>query len=321
MGWAQRLRGEDRSRPRGRLSDADRLEPVREGRCLSHRRRSPPRIAHHSLGAGIGRFIAFGDRARPFRTAAFLNSERLLSSSGVSAAARVEFVWRRTTILGSMIITIDGPAGSGKSTAARKLAARLEIAYLDTGAMYRAIAYQALQDGVDFQDADTLTALARRTDLQLDCGPTHTRVKVNGHDVSEAIRSMEISRYTSPVASTPAIREMMVAKQRAIGSQLGSLVSEGRDQGSVVFPDADVKFVMDAALEKRAQRRHQELQADGEDVEYPAVLENLRARDANDAKQWAPLDQPGAAVRIDTSHMSIAEVVDSLVSHIELLAR
>jgi cytidylate kinase len=219
-----------------------------------------------------------------------------------------------------MIITIDGPAGSGKSTAARKLAARLEIAYLDTGAMYRAIAYQALQDGVDFKDTDTLTALARRTDLQLDCGPTHTRVKVNGHDVSEAIRSMEVSRYTSPVASAQAIRDLMVEKQRAIGRALGSLVSEGRDQGSVVFPNADVKFVMDAALEKRAQRRHQELQADGEDVEYHEVLENLRARDANDARQWAPLDQPGAAIRIDTSHMAIAEVVDRLVEAVKQAA-
>ncbi|MCP4591654.1 MAG: hypothetical protein GY842_13015, partial [bacterium] len=104
------------------------------------------------------------------------------------------------TIPDTMIITIDGPAGSGKSTAARKLAARLELPYLDTGAMYRAIAHQALGESIDFEDADALVRVARSLDLELDCGPTHTRVKVNGHDVSEAIRGMAVSAATSIVA-------------------------------------------------------------------------------------------------------------------------
>jgi cytidylate kinase len=216
-----------------------------------------------------------------------------------------------------MIVTIDGPAGSGKSTAARKLAARLQIAYLDTGAMYRAIAWKGLQEGVDFDDASALAELTQRTQLELDCGPTHTRVKVDGRDVSEAIRTMEVSTLTAPVARAQAVRELLVEKQREIGRQLGSLVTEGRDQGSVVFPDADMKFVLDAALEKRAERRHAEMAADGEDVALEEVLQSLDMRDINDARQWAPLLQPGVAIIIDTTRMTIGQVVDRLVAHIE----
>jgi cytidylate kinase len=215
-----------------------------------------------------------------------------------------------------MIITIDGSAGSGKSTAARKLAARLNIAYLDTGAMYRAIAWAALEHGLHFDDPGALAALARSVDLEVDCGPTHTRVKVDGRDVTEAIRTMEVNQRTSAVARNQAIRDLLVEKQRQIGGQLGSLVTEGRDQGSVVFPDADVKFVMEASLDKRAERRHAELVADGEEVDLAQVRRNLDSRDATDARQWAALCAPGAAVRIDTSRMSIPQVVDRLLEHI-----
>jgi len=218
-----------------------------------------------------------------------------------------------------MIVTIDGPAGSGKSTAARKLAARLELPYLDTGAMYRAVAYRGLREQADFADADALVELARTADLGLDCGPTYTRVRLDGHDVSEAIRSFAVSQVTSYVAQNQAIRDLLVDKQRAIGRTLGSLVTEGRDQGSVVFPDADVKFVLDATLDKRAERRFQELSADGEQVSLEAVRENLARRDREDARQWAPLLAPGEAIRIDTSRMTIAEVVDRLIAHIRQL--
>lgn len=220
-----------------------------------------------------------------------------------------------------MIITIDGPAGSGKSTAARKLAARLDVAYLDTGAMYRAIAYAALEAGVDFTDTDELIDLARRTRLEVDCGPTHTRVKVNGRDVTEAIRSMEVNQHTSCVARIQGIRDLLVDKQREIGRRLGSLVTEGRDQGSVVFPDADARFVLEASLDKRAERRRAEMQADGEEVGFDEVRRNLESRDANDAHQWSALYEPGAAVRIDTTEMTIAEVVDRLAEHVHSIAR
>jgi cytidylate kinase len=218
-----------------------------------------------------------------------------------------------------MIVTIDGPAGSGKSTAARKLAARLELPYLDTGAMYRAIAYRGISAGADFEDATALVEVARQADLELDCGPTHTRVRLDGHDVSEAIRSFGVSRVTSYVARNQAIRDLLVEKQRAIGRSLGSLVTEGRDQGSVVFPEADVKFVLDATLDRRAERRHQELLADGEQVPIEEVRENLSLRDRSDARQWAPLLEPGEAIRIDTTRMTIAEVIDRLVAHIRQL--
>ena len=215
-----------------------------------------------------------------------------------------------------MIITIDGPAGSGKSTAARKLAARLEVPYLDTGAMYRALAYLALHDGVALTDTESLVRLARDATLELDCGPTHTRVKANGHDVTEAIRSLEVSQSTSPIARTQAIRDILVEKQRKIGADLGAFVTEGRDQGSVVFPDADVRFVLDADLDKRAERRFQEMAADGEEVDIADIRANLASRDANDACQWAALLAPGEAILIDTTHMTISEVVDRLQAHI-----
>lgn len=216
-----------------------------------------------------------------------------------------------------MIITIDGPAGSGKSTAARKLAAALAVPYLDTGAMYRAVALKALETGTSLTDPDALVKLARSTEIELDCGPTHVRVIMDGRDVSEAIRSMQVNQNTNAVARVPDIRKLLIEKQREIGGRLGSLVSEGRDQGSVVFPDAEVKFVLDAADSKRAERRYHDLLADGEDVKLEEVLENVRERDDNDQIQWAPLLEGGQAVHLDTTNMTIAEVLDRLLSEIK----
>lgn len=215
-----------------------------------------------------------------------------------------------------MIITIDGPAGSGKSTAARKLAARLEIPYLDTGAMYRAIAYAALQRGADFSDHAALLEVARTIELELDCGPTHTRVRVDGHDVSEAIRTLAVSEVTPFVARHADIRKLLVDRQRTIGSRLGAFVSEGRDQGSVVFPQADARFVLEASVNRRTERRFQEMVADGEDVTLAEVLDNLMARDAVDAKQWEPLLRSGKAIVIDTTDLTIPEVIETMLDHL-----
>ena len=211
-----------------------------------------------------------------------------------------------------MIVTIDGSAGSGKSTVARKLAARLDVPYLDTGAMYRAVAYAALEKGVDFSGEQALLEVARSVKLELDCGSTSTRVCVDGRDVSEAIRTMAVSAVTPHVAKCPAIREIFVEQQRRIGKRLGSFVSEGRDQGNVVFPDAEHKFVLDASLETRAERRLQELIADGEDVSIEAVMYNLRLRDRTDSKQWQPLLEPGRVTMIDTTEMTVQEVTDRI---------
>ncbi len=220
-----------------------------------------------------------------------------------------------------MIITIDGPAGSGKSTAARKLAAAMSIPYLDTGAMYRAVAFKALETQTPLDDAEALIQLAKATEIALDCGPTHVRVIMDGRDVSEAIRSMRVNAHTSQVAQVQGVREVLVEKQREIGARLGSLVTEGRDQGSVVFPDADAKFFVDASDTKRAERRYHEMLADGEDVRFEDVLENLRQRDARDQRQWTPLLEPGQAIQIDTTHMNIAEVVERMRREIESLQR
>lgn len=215
-----------------------------------------------------------------------------------------------------MIVTIDGPAGSGKSTAARKLAAAMQIPYLDTGAMYRAIALKALDRGVPLDNPNALVAMAESTNISLDCGPTYVRVVMDGRDVSEDIRSMRVSEHTSQIARVPGIRRVLVEKQRQIGRRLGSLVTEGRDQGSVVFPDADVKFLVDAEDTKRAERRYHEMLADGEEVRLEDVLANIRLRDGNDKAQWAPLIDSGQAIRIDTTHMTIADVVARMLEEI-----
>ncbi len=218
-----------------------------------------------------------------------------------------------------MIITIDGSAGSGKSTVARKLAARLEIAYLDTGAMYRALAYIALQRGMDFADRKALLEMAKSVRLDVDCGPTHTRIRVDTHDVSEAIRTMAVSTVTPYVARHAEIRSLLVAQQQEIGRQLGSCVSEGRDQGTVVFPDAAVKFILDATIAKRAERRHEQLVADGDTATLEEVLENLQARDRIDTKQWEPLVGSGGAFLVDTTGLTIPQVIDRMFAAVALV--
>ncbi len=212
-----------------------------------------------------------------------------------------------------MIVTIDGPAGAGKSTVARRLAAVLDIAYLDTGAMYRAIALRAIRARAPWDDQEWLTQLAEEAELQMECDRDGVRVRLDGEDVTEAIRTMEVNASTGRVARVPGVRTVLVRQQRQIGRRLGSLVTEGRDQGSVVFPDADVKFLVDADVETRARRRHDEMRRDGQDVTREQVLTNLIERDDKDSPRWAPLDAPGGAIRIDTSDMTIDEVVDRMV--------
>ncbi len=216
-----------------------------------------------------------------------------------------------------MIITIDGPAGSGKSTTARKLAARLGIPYLDTGAMYRVVTLAALETGTALDDEVALTALARRDDYELDPGPTHMRVTWAGRDVTEAIRSMRVNDRTRYIAGSPGVRQVLIEKQRAIAERLGSLVTEGRDQGTAAFPDADMKFFLAADLRTRAERRLHDLRADGEDVTFEEVLDNLAERDRTDAERpVAPLSVPPDAVNIDTSNKPLNEVLDAIITHL-----
>lgn len=216
-----------------------------------------------------------------------------------------------------MIITIDGPAGSGKSTTARKLAARLGIPYLDTGAMYRVVTLAALEDGVNLEDDDALAALAARDDYELDPGPTHIRVTLRGRDVTEAIRSMRVNMHTRFIAGSPGVRRVLIDKQRKLGRKLANMVTEGRDQGTAAFPDADAKFFLDASREKRAARRYHDLQAEGEDVTYEQVLANVDERDRTDSERpVAPLVKPADATVIDTTDTPLAAVLDRIVARL-----
>ncbi len=222
-----------------------------------------------------------------------------------------------------MIITIDGPAGSGKSTAARELAKALGVAYLDTGATYRVVTLAAMRAGIDMENEEALADLAGRIDLRLRYDVDGKLcVMLDGEDVSREIRTADVADNSHFVARSPGVREVLVAMQRRIGAELaaatGGVVAEGRDQGSVVFPDADVKFYIDASCEVRAKRRCDEMAASGEDVKYEEVLQAIRTRDQRDrSRPVAPLVRPDGAVVIDTTDMNIEEVTAELLSSLK----
>ena len=207
-----------------------------------------------------------------------------------------------------MIITIDGPAGSGKSTVARRLAERLGFEYLDTGAMYRAVAWVCLVSGRDPNNAQAAAAIAESLDVRLD-GP---RVFVDEREISAQIRSPEVTQAASVVAANPQVRRCLVRLQRQAGQGRDS-VCEGRDQGTVVFPDADHKFFLTASLESRAVRRQQELAEQGTQLDLSELIAQMRERDQRDERRdIAPLTPADDAVTIDTSEMSIDSVLDEL---------
>jgi cytidylate kinase len=203
------------------------------------------------------------------------------------------------------IITLDGPAAAGKSSAARLVAEQLGLRFLDTGAMYRAVAWKARRLGLSA--ASDIAAMIRSTRLSL--GPD--LVTCDGEDVTRAIRDPEVTRAVRPIADAPECRAELVRMQQDIG-RAGGLVSEGRDQGSVVFPDAEFKFYLDATLEVRARRRHLQ---EGGDLE--ALRRALEHRDAQDkARKVGPLVKPAGALVIDTSGLTLREVVDRILAAI-----
>lgn len=217
-----------------------------------------------------------------------------------------------------IVVAIDGPAGVGKSTTARLVAQKLGYTLVDTGAIYRALAFVAREQGIDWEDASALAKLAR--DLQIDLSSDQegkTIVRAAGRDISNAIRSSEMSMGASTVSRQGPVREALLDLQRKLGGE-GGVVLEGRDIGTVVFPDAEVKVFLTASAEIRAQRRTDEMSARGETVSYEDTLRETRARDHQDeTRAVAPLRPAGDAVVVDSSEMSIDEVVSRITALVQ----
>jgi CMP/dCMP kinase len=213
------------------------------------------------------------------------------------------------------VVAIDGPAGSGKSTAARLLAKRLGFTLVDTGALYRGIALAAREKGISWSDGDRLGVLAAEIKLAFKSGPEGaTRLFIDGVDRSDDIRTPEISMGASDVSKHPQVRKALLGLQRDLGRE-GGVVLEGRDIGTVVFPDAETKVFLTASVETRAKRRELELKQLGHSVEFENILEDLRKRDAQDEnRETAPLRVAEDAIVVDTTGLTIEDVIDRLVN-------
>lgn len=213
------------------------------------------------------------------------------------------------------VITIDGPAGSGKSTTARMLAARLKWLHLDSGATYRAVAAVAQMRGIGSDDADALTELADQISLEIRVTDDGQRVLADGTDVTEMIRTPEVSRASSPVSAVPAVRHRLVKLQRELAAEQNT-VAEGRDMGTVVFPDAKVKVYLLASAQARAERRLKDFEGQKRQLTFEEVLEEIQERDERDSNRaMSPLRPADDAYIIHTDNLSPEEVVDRIVSY------
>lgn len=212
-----------------------------------------------------------------------------------------------------LIIAIDGPSGAGKGTVARTMADRLGYQHVDTGAMYRAVAWKAREDQLDLADAKAVADVARAAVFTLDEG----RVVIDGHDVTERIRTPAIDAAATTVARHPDVRAVLVDRQRRMG-EAGGVVMEGRDIGSVVFPDADVKIYLDASPEERARRRSHDPAHAASAAGASGVAEALRARDRSDRTRTAsPLTQVSDAAYVDTTDLTIPEVIERVMALVD----
>lgn len=215
-----------------------------------------------------------------------------------------------------LIVTIDGPAGAGKSTAAKAIARKLSYLYLDTGALYRAVAWKILQEEIDDEDQTAISNILKRTSISLLNVADILKVVVNQEDISDQIRTEEIALLASKISSYPIVRKLLLEIQRQAGEQ-GGIIAEGRDMGSIVFPGADVKFFLDAESAERARRRHFELKQKGIEADLTAIGNDLKMRDKQDSERpLAPLIVPEGAIRIDSTKMDIAGVVETMLNYI-----
>lgn len=224
----------------------------------------------------------------------------------------------RTKMKHRLIVAIDGPAGAGKSSIAKIVAHELGYLYIDTGAMYRAITWKALQRHLNIHDGDALTRLAKETEIELkpDAKGSALRVFVDGEEVTPEIRSENVSLHTNAIAAVQGIRKILRDKQRAMGKK-GGVVMEGRDIGTSVFPHADVKFYLDASPTERAERRYKELKAKGKKVNLERIAHALAQRDYLDKNRGiSPLKQAKDAIVIDSTDLSLEEAAQKMINHI-----
>lgn len=216
-----------------------------------------------------------------------------------------------------MIVAIDGPSGAGKSTLAKRLARGLGFTYLDTGAMYRALALKVLRQGLSLTDAAKLAALVGSTEIDLAEHAGNLEVLLDGEDVSGLIRTPEVSQMASKVSALPVVRGRMLELQRALG-QKGSVVAEGRDIGTVIFPEAEVKIYLDASVKERARRRYEELRGAGGDVSLEETVQEMEERDKRDSERdLAPLKKAEDALAIDSSALTVDAVTGRVMRAIE----
>ena len=213
------------------------------------------------------------------------------------------------------VVAIDGPAGSGKGTVAKILAKECNLTYIDTGAMYRAIAYTCLQNNIDISEEEKIVELAKNSKIEF----INEKTYLNGIDISKEIRTMEVSRIVSPISSIVKLREILVDMQREMGRKAGTdVIMEGRDITTVVFPDATYKFYLDASLEERANRRYKENIEKGMDVSKEEIKQNIIKRDYNDMhKEVGSLTRTEDSIYIDSTNLTIDEVVSKIKGIIE----
>lgn len=219
-----------------------------------------------------------------------------------------------------LIIAIDGPSAAGKSTVGKLLARRCNYTYIDTGAMYRALAWKAIQSGIDEDDEASLTGLLSGSTISLNnvAGENGLNLQIiwNGEDITSLIRTPRVGMAASKISALPGVRLAMVELQRRIGQQ-GAVVMDGRDIGTFVFPHADKKFFLNASLEERARRRFQELREKGMEVSYQEIVADLETRDRNDqSRQIAPLVKAEDAISIDSTHKSVEDILDIMMHQI-----
>jgi len=212
-----------------------------------------------------------------------------------------------------LVITIDGPAGAGKSTVSKALAAKLSYLYLDTGAFYRAFAYQAKKEGILQDDDEGLSRVGSNISICMQHKDGQLRVFVGGEEVTDKIRTQEISLLASTLSARPCVRQALLSLQREAGAK-GGIVAEGRDMGTVVFPGADYKFYLDATVAERAKRRYSEIVACNDKIDYEQIKKDIIVRDKQDKeREIAPLKPAETAVIIDSTDMTVDEVVDKII--------